>query len=89
MADGTTEGIYLPVVIQFCDMSGNTSLGKILAYVKNIMFWSMEDEGCAENVLLKIEFRHSLDGYFRSLNDEGCYCTKRLPQNRIICKSRF
>jgi hypothetical protein len=44
-------------------MYGNTNLGAILAYVKKVMFWGIEDEGCAEHLLLKIEYRHSLEGY--------------------------
>ena len=89
MTEGTTDGRFPSVLIQFCDMSDNTSLGAVLAYVKKVMFWGIEDEGFAENLLLKIEIRRSLDGFVRSLNDEGSYCTKRLPENRISCKSLF
>jgi len=59
VSDGTADGGYPSDLIQF----GNTSLGAVLAYGKKVMFWSIEDEGFAENILLKIEFRHSLDGY--------------------------
>jgi hypothetical protein len=41
VSDGTTDGRYPSVLIQF----GNTSLGAILAYVKEVMFCGIEDEG--------------------------------------------
>ena len=43
-----TQGRYPSVLIQFCDMSGDTSLVQYWPMSNKVIFWDNEDEGFAE-----------------------------------------